>query len=69
MKVIQRSAFALFVLTLLSGGAYAADPAESPTSEDEAIQGSESGPASATGAGPTDATDAMGEDKAIQGSE
>jgi hypothetical protein len=68
MQNIIRSAFALVVLMALTGGAYA-DPADDAMSEDKAVEGDESGPASKTGAGPTDADDARSEDKAVEGGE
>ena len=69
MQLVSRTAFALLILTVLTNGAYAADPATSPKSESKAIQGEESGPPSKTGPGPTGATDPAMENKEIQGDE
>jgi hypothetical protein len=69
MQPTLRIVFALLGLVILTNGAYAADPATSPESESQAIQGEESGPASATGAGPTAGSDPAMESKAIEGKE
>ena len=69
MELVSRTAFVLLILMVLTNGAYAADPATSPKSESQAIQGEESGPPSKTGPGPTGATNPAMENKAIQGEE
>jgi hypothetical protein len=64
-------ACALVVLTSFCNGAYAADPATSPSAESMAIQGDEgkSYPLAKVGGGSTDAANPAAENSAIQGSE
>ena len=70
MQLVLR-AFALVVLTTFANGAYAADPAGSPSAESKAIQGDEgkSNPPAKAGGGTSDAASPPAEDKAIQGDE
>lgn len=71
MQLFWRSASALIALMILTGAAYAADPAEDPASEAQAISGDEGKSAmdSTEGAGPTDADDSAMESEQISGDE
>jgi hypothetical protein len=71
MQLFLRTAFALVVLMTFANGAYAADPATSPSGESKAIQGDEgkSNPPAKAGGGTSDAANPAAEGAAIQGNE
>ena len=68
MQLILRTAFALFVMTLLPVGAHAGDPSDSTKAEDKAITGDEGkNNPNKPGGGTSDAQSPGAENKAIQG--
>ena len=70
MQLILRTAFALFVMTLLPVVAHAGDPSDSSGAESKAITGDEGkNNPNAPGGGTSDAASASKENKAISGDE